>query len=274
MDLSISVALHGLAFAAVIFPFSGSAWDRTARGIFKKLKWRGWAGLSCLLLSLLLGVVREVRGELRRTQSAAQQGELRASLIATQNELAATRQTLSDAAERGNALQATIEELNENLIRQFGSERDLAEAIRRAIRDEFIEMKATKPLTVQGSSFPSPTQSTAVLPRAGDSLIYTVGRVRLEMRLKGAAAWAWSWEIARLTIGPNVRITGTSFTVRPGQPVNIVRGKDLALVAGVAVLPSGARVPWLGIVSADEAPHISFYAAPDTLLLDQAQGGR
>src|SRR5712664_4260549 len=66
MDLLINVLLVASGFVGAVMAIGGKTWVETNVPLHKRITPRGWIAGSCLVVTLILGIVKEVR-----TSSAA-----------------------------------------------------------------------------------------------------------------------------------------------------------------------------------------------------------
>lgn len=268
MDLLIDVLLVILTSAAVLFPFSGEVFHKNRGALSRRLTWRGWMAVICFSLSLILGVTKEIRSNTASAQSAKKQRELANTLEAVRADLTKTRESMSTANAKLSELLEEIEKLNNELLGQVGTPATLRRIVKATATTQFPSATQGVPLLKETTPSPRPGAQPASLrlPAIGDALDIKIGIVNLNMRLVGAEAFKWTYEITSLTVGENFTFRNGRFTVSPGQPANIVRGSDAALVAYVLTLPSGAKMPWVGLVPAAEAPRMSLFSTTQLIL--------
>lgn len=61
MSLIIDVFLLIFGFIGALSAFGGETWRKTNEQLFKRITKRGWISLTCLLLALTFGIIKEVR---------------------------------------------------------------------------------------------------------------------------------------------------------------------------------------------------------------------
>ena len=98
MSLAINVLLLGLAAVSALAAFGGETWRKSEEPFVRRVTRRGWWALGCMLATLVLGVVKEVRSgasereaqlrqettESRLTRASTDLRELRAGLASVE----------------------------------------------------------------------------------------------------------------------------------------------------------------------------------------------
>lgn len=106
MTSTVNLALLILGTTGALAAFGGETWRKTDEPLHKRITRRGWLALSCMLATLALGIVKEIRSNAASVEAATQQKELEANLARTTTELRDTRAKL--AAVEPNILEAMV----------------------------------------------------------------------------------------------------------------------------------------------------------------------
>lgn len=106
MTSMVNLALLLLGTTGALAAFGGETWRKTDEPLQKRITRRGWLALSCMLATLALGIVKEIRSNAASVEAATRQQELEANLARTTTELRDTRAKL--AAVEPNILEAMV----------------------------------------------------------------------------------------------------------------------------------------------------------------------
>jgi len=88
MNLSLAVILLVLAATATMAAFGGDTWVKGTEPLLKRVTRRGWVSLSCLLCTLVLGIVKEIRSASTAEEAKAELKQLRDTNEKMRSELA------------------------------------------------------------------------------------------------------------------------------------------------------------------------------------------
>lgn len=106
MTSIVNLALLLLGTTGALAAFGGETWRKTDEPLYKRITRRGWLALSCMLATLALSIVKEIRSNAASVEAATRQQELEANLGRTTTELRDTRAKL--AAVEPNILEAMV----------------------------------------------------------------------------------------------------------------------------------------------------------------------
>jgi len=106
MAFAINLALLVLGTAGALAAFGGETWRKTEEPLHVRITKRGWFAFCCMMVTLALGITKEIRSNHASVKAVAQQQELRENLTRTTAELIDTRAKL--AAVEPNILEAMV----------------------------------------------------------------------------------------------------------------------------------------------------------------------
>jgi hypothetical protein len=117
MTSVINLVLLVLGTTGALAAFGGETWRRSDEPLFSRITHRGWLALACMLSTLALGIVKEVRNSAASAASAASQRELEANLAKTTLELSEARRNLTLATSELSATRAKLAAVEPNILR-------------------------------------------------------------------------------------------------------------------------------------------------------------
>jgi hypothetical protein len=133
MTFAINLALLLLGSTGALAAFGGETWRRGDEPVRNRITRRGWLALVCMLATLTLGVVKEVRTGAASARSAARELELQGNLERTTTDLASTRKNLdrasSDLSETTSSLARTTVELRDTRAKLAAVEPNILKAM-------------------------------------------------------------------------------------------------------------------------------------------------
>jgi hypothetical protein len=88
MSLFLAVILLVLVATATMAAFGGDTWVKGTEPLLKRVTWRGWVSLSCLVGALVLGIVKEIRSASAGEQATKDLSRARAEAEAAKAEAA------------------------------------------------------------------------------------------------------------------------------------------------------------------------------------------
>lgn len=107
MDLLINVFLLMFGFVGAAVAIGGKTWLETPSELYKGITKRGWIAITCLVLTLILGIWKEIRTESIRTELA----DSRARLDESRRLLKMTVQAVQPSQQFRELLISRIQEL-------------------------------------------------------------------------------------------------------------------------------------------------------------------
>ena len=96
MSLTINIFLLLFGVTGTLAAFGGETWRKTDEPLFNRITKRGWISLSCLLLALTFGIIKEVRNNYSSNRESERRKFLEKQLIQTRDQLASANNRLKE----------------------------------------------------------------------------------------------------------------------------------------------------------------------------------
>lgn len=109
MTFAINLALLLLGTIAALAAFGGETWKKGDESLSKRVTRRGWLALMCMLATLTLGIIKEIRNNAASATAAVKQRELENDLASTTVDLRTTRENLERASDAIKEYQRKID---------------------------------------------------------------------------------------------------------------------------------------------------------------------
>lgn len=148
MELAINIALLVAGTVMAIAAIGGDTWVKGHAPIHRRLTPRGWLSIACLFLTLLLGVVKEVRVSAARDDKERRLEAVAGELSKNSRTIAAFlegRATRSDLAAAIGARDEAVIEHHRKVADDFNAATRVLEGLGRAIEGVKIEPSPSDP---------------------------------------------------------------------------------------------------------------------------------
>jgi hypothetical protein len=117
MTFAINLILLGLGTTGALAAFGGETWKKSDEPLYKRITRRGWLALVCMLATLALGIVKEIRSSAASAESAAQQGKLEDNLSQTTADLREARENLARVTTELSETRAKLAAVEPNILK-------------------------------------------------------------------------------------------------------------------------------------------------------------
>ncbi|WMY76428.1 hypothetical protein RHD99_11090 [Buttiauxella selenatireducens] len=122
MSFIINLMLLVLGTASALSAFGGETWKKNDEMLIKRITHRGWVALICMLCTLTLGIIKEIKNTKASAQSIAEQKALKKNLDESKQELIILTKQLRDTQGKLASVEPNI--LNAMIVATAGIRRE------------------------------------------------------------------------------------------------------------------------------------------------------
>lgn len=117
MTFAINLLLLLLGTTGALAAFGGETWHKSNEPLLKRITRRGWLALICMLATLTLGIVKEIRNAAASAESAIEQRKLEQNLAQMTTDLSDARENLARATTELRETRAKLASVEPNILR-------------------------------------------------------------------------------------------------------------------------------------------------------------
>ncbi|MGK3187290.1 hypothetical protein ACCW92_06795 [Enterobacter soli] len=122
MSFIINLMLLVLGTASALSAFGGETWKKNDEALIKRITHRGWVALICMLSTLTLGIIKEIKNTKAAAQSIVEQKALKKNLEESKQELIFLTKQLHDTQNKLASVEPNI--LNAMILATSGIRRE------------------------------------------------------------------------------------------------------------------------------------------------------